>query len=160
MRVQYMIIALLLTLAASGPSFGQMGGPPPREPMDYKSSLGLSDEQWARLKPLQLEYKKSTIMEEAKIRVAEAELYDLTDNRNFDTAKVEEKLKEIEALKTQLAVTRYESLKKTGAILTDAQYEKLLQMVRMSRGPDAMHRMMPVAEKKGMIKGPPSPINP
>ena len=163
MRAHYMTIALLLTLAPLSPAFGQKAGSPARGPMNYKSTLGLSDEQWAKLKPLQLEYKKSTIMEEAKIRVAEAELYDRVDNKNFDMDQVKDKLKEIEALKTELAVTRYESLKKTGVILTDTQYEKLLQMVRMSGGPDAMHpmhSMTPMAKEKGMMKGPVTPANP
>ncbi len=158
MRIRILPVILLSLLifvpAASAQMMGHGQGP-----MNYKTMLGLSDAQWAKLKPLQLDYKKATIMEEANIRIAEAELYDLADNRNFDLDKVTEKLKEIERLKTQLAVTRYDSLKKTGAILTDAQFEKLVQMIRMAGGPDAMGAHGPMAKKKEMMKKPTAPAN-
>lgn len=141
------------------PAFSQMG-PMAHTPANYKSALGLSDEQWAKLKPLQLEYKKTTIRQAAKIRIAEVELYDMTDHRDFDMDKATAKIKEIEDLKAQLAITRYEMLRKTGAIVTDAQFEKLLQMIPAAGGPDALHHPGPMMEKKGMMGGPMTPTAP
>ncbi len=111
---------------------------------NLKQRLGLSDDQATKLKELRRNYLKETTMQGARIRVAGLELSDLLDEKKLDASKIEKKVKEIEALKSELTMGRIRSLIKTAEFLTPEQFEQLraMTMQRMgAMGPMQKHPM-------------------
>lgn len=123
-----------------------------------KQRLGLTDEQTAKLKELRRAYLKETVMQTAKIRVAELELVDLLDDKKLDMSKIEKKVKETEALRSELTLSRVRSLMKSAEFLTPEQFEKLRAMTVRRLGTANPHGPMGNMERGKM--GPPSESNP
>jgi Spy/CpxP family protein refolding chaperone len=122
-----------------------------------KQRLGLTDEQTAKLKELRRTYLKETVMQTAKIKVAELELGDLLDDKKLDLSKIEKKIKEAEALRSELTLSRVRSLMKSADFLTPEQFEKLRAMTVRRLGANPHGPMGPM--EKGKM-GPPSSSNP
>jgi Spy/CpxP family protein refolding chaperone len=120
---------------------------------DLKQRLGLSDEQTAKLKDIRRNYLKDTTMQGAKIRVAELELSDLLDDKKLDASKIEKKVKEIEALKSDLMMGRIRSLLKTADFLTPEQFDQLRAMTMRRMGAGMGGHMGEMKERR---MGPPA----
>jgi Spy/CpxP family protein refolding chaperone len=144
-------VLIVLILSASPIVFaqmGMMGGPRkpsgqqgPRsqfhEPFSlesFKDRLGLTDDQAEKFAKLWSDYRKETIKKRADIQVAGIDLTELLDQKKVDMGKIEKKLREIEDLKTELALHRIKTLFKAKEFLSEDQFEKLkgfsLRMMR------------------------------
>ena len=114
----------------------------PDEPFSlesYKDRLGLTDEQVEKFAKVRADYRKETIKKQAEIEVAAIELSELLDQKKVDLGQVEKKLRQVESLKTDLALYRIKTLLKTKEFLNEDQFEKLKsQSLRMMQ-----HKMMP-----------------
>lgn len=119
-------------------------------PLAFKEALKLTDEQVTRLEKLQYQYQKKTIALKARIRVAEVELAELVQGKSLDLKAVEKKVREIEKLRADLRIYRYQILAKKRGILTDAQYRKYRELYRQRR----MGYGMPGMRGPGMMMGP------
>lgn len=130
---------------------------------NLKERLGLSDDQVAKLKELRSTYLKDTTTQGAKVRVAELELNDLLDVAKPDAAKVEKKVREMEALRGDLTLSRVRYLLKAADFLTPEQFKKFRAMTlgRMMMGAShgsrgSMQKSgpgMPPAGGSGMMPG-------
>ena len=137
-----------------GGEHGMMHGGPGMGPMaidHLQKELGLSDDQTAKLKTLREDYLKQTITQGAKVKVAGVELMQLLDQPKPDMATIEKKVREREALQSDLTLSRISYLLKARDFLTPEQYKKFreLTMERM----EAAHEQMPMHP---MMKGGPS----
>jgi Spy/CpxP family protein refolding chaperone len=121
---------------------------------NLKQRLGLSDDQVAKIKEVRRNYLKDTVMQTAKVRVAELELNDLLDDKKLDAAKIEKKVKEMESLRGELTLMRVRSLLKTADFLTPEQFEQFRSMTTRRMGGAGM------GSKGGMERGKMGPSGP
>lgn len=113
-----------------------------------KEHLKLNDDQVEKLKKIQSDYRKEMIKRRANLRIAMLELWELIDAKNLDMAKVEKKVKEVEAMQSDLMLYRVRTLQETRKFLTDEQYEHFREM-----GFKTMRRMMQHGMMGGMGPG-------
>ena len=76
-----------------------------RHLLKHEKNIGLTADQVAKLKDIQLNLDKARIKAEADIQIAERELKALTDNDQSDLAAIETKLRQSEDLQVGLRMT-------------------------------------------------------
>jgi Spy/CpxP family protein refolding chaperone len=90
----------------------------------HPKEIGLSADQVARLKALQLDLNRTRIKTEAEIQVAELELAALTEDEKADLAAIEAKVKQSEMLEVGLRMASIKAKRDAVALLTPEQREK------------------------------------
>ncbi len=95
-----------------------------RHLLKHQKEIGLSAEQVTKLKSLQMEFTRARIHSEADIKVAEAELAALEDDK-ADLSALETKVKQSEALRSGLRMAVIKAKRDALAVLTPEQREKL-----------------------------------
>jgi protein CpxP len=95
-----------------------------RHLLKHEKDIGLTADQVAKLKDLQLGLDKVRIKTEAEIQIAERELKSLTDDDKADIAAIETKLKQSEDLQILLRLTSIKTRRDVMAVLTPEQREK------------------------------------
>jgi periplasmic protein CpxP/Spy len=105
-----------------------------RHLLKHEKDIGLSAEQVAKLKELQLNLDKTRIKTEADIQVAERELKALTDDEKSDLGAIEAKLKQSEDLQVSLRMASIKARREVLGLLTPeqrakekAEHEKMMQ---------------------------------
>ncbi|MBM4124150.1 MAG: periplasmic heavy metal sensor [Nitrospira sp.] len=119
--------------------------------LQSQKEMGLTDEQVAKLKAIQLDLDKTRIKAEADIMVAERELHALIENDKSDLSAIEEKLKQAEMQEVALRLTAIKAKRDVMALLTPEQSQRVkavheAMMQRYKDGPQEGH-------KDGMMKG-------
>ena len=105
------------------------------DPMFAPDDLNLTKEQLDKIKKIRSSSQKSNIPLRSDIQLKQIELKDLMDADAPDKSAVAAKVKEIDALKTQIKLNRMNARIDCRNVLTKEQKEKMEQM----RG---KHRMM------------------
>lgn len=114
--------------------------------------LKLTDEQIAKLQPLHREMQKKQAKFKAEIKVAELELAEVMDVKDFDLAKAEQISKKIAELRLAYHSELLKLMKDVRSILSEEQFQKMkkMKMMGMMKKPamkhgDKMHKkpMMP-----------------
>lgn len=95
-----------------------------RHLLHHEKDLGLTADQVAKLKDIQLNLDKARIKAEADIQIAERELNALTDNDQADLAAIEAKLKQSEDLQVGLRMTSIKTRREVTGLLTPEQRAK------------------------------------
>ena len=95
-----------------------------RHLLKHEKDIGLTADQVAKLKDLQLSLDKARIKAEAEIQIAERELKALTDDETSDLAAIEAKLKQSEDLQVGLRMTSIKMRRDVLGVLTPEQREK------------------------------------
>jgi len=106
---------------------GHHGG---MSPLSMKEELGLSDEQVAQMRPLEMDYRKAMIQNGADLRVAMVDLGSLLDAKNPDRASIDAKVDEIGTLQKKMMRFRVDVLLQVKEILTSDQYAKFRHKLR------------------------------
>ncbi|MBI2154323.1 MAG: periplasmic heavy metal sensor [Candidatus Rokubacteria bacterium] len=107
-----------------------MGGPSAERPLislalQNRDQLGLTPDQVKALESLRTEFQKEATRRSADLEVAETGLAELLRADAVDLAKVETKLRQIEALRTDIRLSRVKTLEKGKALLSLEQRKKL-----------------------------------
>lgn len=105
--------------------------------------MGLTDEQVAKLKTLQLELDKTRIKTEADIMVAERELQSLIEDEKTELPAIEEKVKQSESLQTALRMAAIKTRRDAMTALTPEQ------RTRVKAVHDAMIQKYKEGKKEG-----------
>ncbi len=123
--------------AMGGPGMGMMHsstGHLIRHLLKHEKEIGLTADQVAKLKEIQLNLDKTRIKAEADIQVAERELKALTDEEKSDLGAIESKLKQSEDLQVGLRMTSIKTKREVLGLLTPEQrakekseHEKMMQ---------------------------------
>jgi len=95
-----------------------------RHLLKHEKEIGLSADQVAKLKEIQLNLDKTRIKSEADIQVAEREVKALTDDEKSDLGAIEAKLKQSEDLQVALRMTSIKTRREVLALLTPEQRQK------------------------------------
>ena len=105
-----------------------------RHLLKHEKEIGLTADQVAKLKDIQLNLDKTRIKSEADIQVAERELKALTDDEKSDLTAIETKLKQSEDMQIALRMTSIKTRRQVLALLTPeqrakekAEHEKMMQ---------------------------------
>jgi Spy/CpxP family protein refolding chaperone len=108
------------------PSYGYGRGPFDLGMM--QRALNLTDEQMDKLRDIRSNYRKEMITRKAKLSVAMLELWEIIDAKKLDMGKAEKKVKELEAMQSDLMIYRIRSLQDTRKFLTDEQYQMFREL--------------------------------
>ncbi|MBT0651769.1 Spy/CpxP family protein refolding chaperone [Geomobilimonas luticola] len=147
------VVALFLAVAFAAPAFSQMDAPvkgsgagwgpmPGMGGMDRMGTMmgmcltnadkiGLSDEQVAKLTPIHREMQKKQAQFKADLKVAEIELMEIMEVKDFDLEKANAAVKKIADIKTTHHLEMLKSMKEARTILTDAQFQKMKKLMPM-----------------------------
>ena len=99
-------------------------------PLDMKEELGLSEDQVARLRPLELDYRKTMIQNGADLRVAMVDMGTLMDAKQADMDAITRKVDEISLLQKNMMMYRVGVYFKVKEVLTPVQYEQFRSRLR------------------------------
>lgn len=105
--------------------------------------LKLSDEQIEKLQPLHREMQKKQAKFRAEIRVAEIELAEVMDVKDFEIQKAEDITKKISDLRFEHHKGLLKLMREVRSILTVEQYQKMKKMKMMGMMPMQRDKMMP-----------------
>lgn len=95
-----------------------------RHLLKHEKEIGLTADQVAKLKDVQLNLDKTRIKAEADIQVAERELKALTDDEKSDLGAIEAKLKQSEDMQVGLRLTSIKTKREVLGLLTPEQRAK------------------------------------
>jgi len=148
------VVGLLLMVVFAVPAFSQMDmpmkghgeghGPMMKMDMDMMgcdmmcmeqaNKMGLTDDQMMKMKPMHSEMQKKQIRSKADLRVAEIELKEIIEVKDFDLDKAKSAVKKIEDIKTARHLEMLKAMKDMRAILTDEQFKNMHKMCMKKTG--------------------------
>ena len=153
MKVKVVLTAVfLLALTAAVPAFSQMTEMPKGEHregpcqmmgmghmdkmgdmmgtcMAHAEMMGLTDDQLMKMKPIHSEMQKKQARFEADQKIAEIELMEIVEVKDFNLDKANTAVKKIEGVKTAHHLDMLKSMKEMRTILTDEQFKKMKSMM-------------------------------
>jgi Spy/CpxP family protein refolding chaperone len=158
------LLALLLTVFFAVPAFSQMNDMPMKghgegqgqmmdrdnmdmmggDMMDMKQAhhMGLTDDQMAKMKPLHREMQKKQIRSKADLKIAEIELMEIMEVKDFDLDRATAAVRKIEDIKTARHLDMLRAMKDMRAILTDEQFKNMQKMCMMQMGEEKHEKKM------------------
>ena len=95
-----------------------------RHLLKHPKEIGLTADQVAKLKAMQLDLNRTRIKAEADIQVAELELAAMTEDEKTDLSAIEAKVKQSEMLEVGLRMAAIKARRDAVALLTPEQREK------------------------------------
>lgn len=98
--------------------------------LQFTEKIGLTENQLKKLQELYLTFQKYSVTRQADLDVADAELQRLVTNDSVDLNAVRAKVKEIEAIQTDLTMKKIETVLDSIKTLTHDQHLKVMLFVR------------------------------
>ena len=111
-----------------------MMGDMPGMCIDHAEKMGLSDAQLQKMKPVHTEMQKRQARFKADQKIAEIELMDIMEVKDFDLEKANSAVKKIAEIKTAHHLEKLKAMKDMRTILTDEQYKKMKKLMSMKMG--------------------------
>lgn len=162
-------LSLLLTVVFAVPAFSQMTDMPMKGQgrmmemgemdkmgdmagmcIEHAERMGLTDDQIMKMKPIHREMQKKQARFKADQRIAEIELMEIMDVKDFDLEKANAAVKKIAEIKTAHQLEMLKAMKEMRTILTDEQFKKMKKIMPMKMMPMKAGEKKPV--KKTMKK--------
>ena len=97
--------------------------------LQMADKLGLSDEQINKIKPIHRDMKKKQVRFKADLELAQIELKEIMEVKDFDLEKANAQVKKIGDMKTTHHLDMLKSMKEVRSILTDEQFKKMHKMM-------------------------------
>jgi Spy/CpxP family protein refolding chaperone len=104
--------------------------------------IGLTDEQVMKMKPVNIDMQKKQARFKADLKIAEIELMEIMEVKDFDLDKANSAVKKIEEIKTAHHLEMVKAMKEIRTILTDEQFKKARKMMPMNMGENKPARKM------------------
>lgn len=102
--------------------------------IEHANRMGLTDDQIAKMKPVHTEMLKKQARFKADLKIAEIELMEILDVKDFDLEKAGLAAKKIEKIKTDHHLEMLKAMKEMRTTLTDDQFKKMKKMMFMNMG--------------------------
>ena|ERR1039457_451012 len=148
------VLALLLTVVFALPAFADMKDKPMKECkeghgqmmemghmdkmgdmmgmcIEHAEKMGLTDDQIMKMKPAHRELQKKQARFNADLKIAEIELMEIMEVKDFDLEKASSAVNKIEAIKTVHHLEMLKAMKDMRTILTDEQFKNMKKMMSM-----------------------------
>lgn len=148
-----MVVAVFLAVIFAAPAYSQMDMPmkgdgagwgpmPVMGGMDRMGTMmgmclqnadkiGLSDEQMKKLTPIHREMEKKQARFKADLKVAEIDLMEIMEVKDFDLEKASAAVRKISDIKTTHHLEMLKSMKEARAIMTEEQFQKMKKLMPM-----------------------------
>jgi Spy/CpxP family protein refolding chaperone len=97
---------------------------------DLRKQVGISDDQVAKIRQQESEFRKTEIRDRADLEVKRLDLKDLLDSDNPDRAAIDSKLQEISASQMALEKAAIDHSLDVRTAITPAQREKIRQLMK------------------------------
>jgi Spy/CpxP family protein refolding chaperone len=117
--------------------------------MQHADMMGLTDDQILKMKPMHSEMQKKQARFQADLKIAEIELMDIMEVKDFDLEKASAAVKKIADIKTAHHLEMLKAMKEMRTMLTDEQFKKMKMMMPMKMMPMKADEKKPT---KGMMK--------
>ena len=102
--------------------------------LEHAEMMGLTDEQIMKMKPLHREMQKKQARFKADRKIAEIELMEIMEVKDFDLEKAGSAVKKIAEIKTAHHLEMLKAMKEMRTILTEEQFKKMKKMMPMKTG--------------------------
>jgi Spy/CpxP family protein refolding chaperone len=102
--------------------------------MEQADKMGLTDEQLMKMKPLHNEMQKKHARFKTDLEIAQIELREIMEVKDFDLEKAGSAVKKIAEIKTAHHLEMLKAMKEMRSILTDEQFKKMKKMMSMKMG--------------------------
>lgn len=99
--------------------------------MEHAEMMGLTDDQLMKMKPIHSEMQKKHARFKADQKIAEIELMEIVEVKDFNLDKANTAVRKIEGIKTAHHLDMLKSMKEMRSILTDEQFKKMKKMMFM-----------------------------
>jgi Spy/CpxP family protein refolding chaperone len=99
--------------------------------MEHAEMMGLTDDQVMKMKPVHTEMQKKQARFKADKKIAEIELMEIMEVKDFDLEKASAAVKKIADIKTAHHLEMLKAMKEMRTVLTDEQYKKMKKMMPM-----------------------------
>jgi Spy/CpxP family protein refolding chaperone len=152
-----LVLSLLLMVVFAVPAFAQMKDMPMKEHrgghgqmmemgnmdkmgdmmgmcIEHADKMGLTDDQIMKMKPIHREMQKKQARFKADLKIAEIELMEIMEVKDFDLEKASAAVKKIAQIKTAHHLEMLKAMKEMRTILTDEQFKKMKKMMSMKMG--------------------------
>ncbi len=96
--------------------------------------MGITDDQITKIKPIHTDMQKKQARFKADLKIAEIELMEIMDVKDFDLEKANGAVKKIEGIKTAHHLEMLKDMKEIRTIVTDEQFKKMKKMMPMKAG--------------------------
>ena len=146
------VLSLLLTVIFAAPAFSQMMDMSMKEHreghgqmmemgkmdkmgdmmgmcIEHADKMGLTDDQIMKMKPIHREMQKKQARFKADLKIAEIELMEIMEVKDFDLEKASSAVKKIAEIKTAHHLKMLKAMKEMRTILTDEQFKKMKKMM-------------------------------
>ena len=115
--------------------------------IEHAAMMGLTDDQIMKMKPVHREMQKKDARFKADLKIAEIELMEIMEVKDFDIEQAGSAVKKIEEIKTAHHLEMLKAIKEMRIILTDEQFKKMEKMMPMKT-----HEKKPSKRSKSMMK--------
>ncbi|HLE18511.1 MAG TPA: hypothetical protein VI728_09540 [Syntrophales bacterium] len=102
--------------------------------IEHADKMGLTDDQIMKTKPIHSEMQKKQARFNADRKIAEIELREIMEVKDFDLEKASSAVKKIGEIKTAHHLEMLKTMKEMRTILTDEQFKKMKKMMSMKTG--------------------------
>jgi Spy/CpxP family protein refolding chaperone len=99
--------------------------------IDHAGKMGLSDDQVMKMKPIHNDMQKKQARFKADLKIAEIELGEIMDVKDFDLEKASFAVKKIAEIKTAHHLEMIKAMKEMRTVLNDEQFKKMKKMPMM-----------------------------
>ena len=96
--------------------------------------LGLSPEQSRKFKDIHREMEKKQVRFKADLKIAEIDMAEIMEVKDFDLDKASAAVKKIGEMKTAHHLEMLKSMKEVRTLLTDEQFKKMKALMPMKMG--------------------------
>jgi Spy/CpxP family protein refolding chaperone len=109
---------------------------------EHAEMMGLSDAQISKMKPAEREMQKKQARYKADIKIAEIELMEIMEVKDFDLEKANAAAKKVGDIKTAHHLEMIKAMKDMRAMITDEQFNKMKKLMPMKHGNKKPAKMM------------------
>ena len=102
--------------------------------IEHAEMMGLTDDQIMKMKPRHSEMQKKQARYKADKKIAEIELMDIMDVKDFDLEKARSAVKKIAEIKTAHKLEMLKAMKEMRTMLTEEQFKAMQKMKTMKMG--------------------------
>ena len=131
-----------MSMKGHGEGHGQMMGMENMDRMgdmmgmciEHADKMGLTDDQVVKMKPLHTEMQKKQARFKADLKIAEIELREIMEVKDFDLEKASAAVRKTADIKTSHHLEMLKAMKEMRTNLTDEQFKKMKKMMPMKMG--------------------------
>lgn len=109
---------------------------------EHADKLGLTDEQVVKFKSIHRSLEKKLVKSKADQKIAEMDLMEIMEVKDFDLVKAGAAVQKISDLKTAQHLEMLNSMKEVRTMLTDDQFKKMKKMMTKMMEGKKMKKMM------------------